>query len=75
MEDDYEPQRVNEFIDMPEVSDATVMAMLADLQAAGHVNGRTEWPDDAEQRTILRLQIMSAFWRAFGRQVWVRMPR
>jgi hypothetical protein len=71
MDDDYEPQRPNHFVDIPEVSDATVQAMLADLQAAGHVAGSIEWPDDPRQRTILRLQIMGHFWRQFGRPVWV----
>lgn len=74
MEDDYEDHHVNDFVDIPAVSDATVLAMLSDLQAAGQVRGRAKLPDDPEQRIQLRLQIMSAFWCAFGRDVWVRMP-
>jgi hypothetical protein len=72
MEDDHNPQHVNDFVDIPEVSDATVRAMLADLEAADLVRGRTAWPEDPRQRAMLRLQTMSAFWRAFGRPVWVR---
>jgi cell division FtsZ-interacting protein ZapD len=48
MQDDYQPQRLNHFVDIPEVSDTTVQAMLADLKAAGKVSGNTEWPEDPE---------------------------
>jgi hypothetical protein len=72
MADDYQPQRPNSFVDIPDVSDTTVQAMLADLKAAGKVAGDPEWPSDPGERTRLRLQIVGYFWRAFGRPVWVR---
>lgn len=75
MQDDYAPERPNHFVDIPEVSDATVKAMLVDLVAAGHVARRPDWPEDPEQRTTLRLQIMGHFWRKFGRPVWIEGQR
>jgi len=72
MEEDYESPRHNNFVDIPEVSDATVKSMLADLKAAGHIHSDDVWPEDPRDRTILRLQTMSYYWRVFGRPIWIR---
>ena len=72
MDKDYEPRRPNSFVDIPAVTDATVQAMLADLQPGGPDPGAVTWPNAPPKRLALRVQIRRQFWRAFGRPVWVR---